>query len=317
MTNHEAIYGLKPLAGTDGERAVIVLHGIRQTRDDVMPFAGHLARYARDTDVYVYGYDHTQALVANGTMLAETIASEVKAKRVDLVAYSMGGLVARLAASDDQAAPIHTVVTIATPNHGSLSNAELTTLGQIGRSVFEFLSPFAPRCEGVKDLTRASDIMSARRDLLLARSKILGAEPALNVRYASIPALFYHPDRNDFEFGPSMALTAVQVALLTLRFKARLDKMERPHDGIVTERSNDVVKQTSYNWSELHLAREGPNGEPARCHVVLDECRNQDHGTIIRVEDVAFLSWTVLDCTDWRKLKTWQPSLKNRINAAV
>jgi pimeloyl-ACP methyl ester carboxylesterase len=317
MANAEAIYGLKPLGGTDSGRAVIVLHGIRQTRDDVMPFAEQLAKWAKHADVYVYGYDHTQALVTNGTTLAETVALEVKAKRIDLVGYSMGGLVARLAASDRHNPSIHTVVTIATPNRGSLSNAELTTLGQIGRGAFEFISPLAPRSEGVKDLTRASAIMSGRRDRLLAESKALGVEPALNVRYASIPALFYNPARADVELGPSIALSALQTAILMVGFKARMVRMKRPHDGIVTEFSNNVVEQASYDWSELRLAREGLNGEPARCHVVLDECRNQDHGTIMRAADIALLSWTVLECADWRGLEAWQPLLHNRISAAV
>lgn len=317
VANAEAIYGLKPLGSTASGHAVVVLHGIRQTRDDVMPFAEHLAKWAKNADVYVYGYDHTQALVTNGTILAETITLKSKAGRIDLVGYSMGGLVARLAASDRHNPSIHTVVTIATPNRGSLSNVELTTLGQIGRGVFEFISPLAPRSEGVKDLTRASTIMSARRDRLLSDSKVVGAEPALNVRYASIPALFYNPDRPEFEFGPSIQLSALQATILLTGLKARLVRMERPHDGIVTESSNNVVKQASYDWSELHLARNGPNGEPARCHVVLDECRKQDHGTIMRTEDIVLLSWTVLDCADWRGLEAWQPLLHNRLRVAV
>jgi hypothetical protein len=81
--------------------------------------------------------------------------------------YSMGGLVARLAATEELPSRIHTVITLATPNRGSVSNAELTTLGQLGRSVFEAISPLAPRTEGVKDLTRAAKIMSSRRNALL------------------------------------------------------------------------------------------------------------------------------------------------------
>jgi len=75
----------------------------------------------------------------------------------------MGGLVARLAATEELPSRIHTVITLATPNRGSVSNA----LGQLGRSVFEAISPLAPRTEGVKDLTRAAKIMSSRRNALL------------------------------------------------------------------------------------------------------------------------------------------------------
>ena len=302
MASDEAGYGLKPLTSFGSGHAVIVLHGIRQTRNDVMPFAEYLAKCTKRADVYVYGYDHTQALVSNGTELAETIGLTLNAKRIDLVGYSMGGLVARLAASDRPNSSIHTIVTIATPNRGSLSNAELTTLGQIGRGIFEFISPLAPRTEGVKDLTRVSAVMSDRRDRLLAESKAVGTEPALSIRYASIPALFYHPQRADTEFGPSIQLSGLQAIFLLTRLKARLVEMARPHDGIVTENSNNVVDKLSSDWSELDLARIGPNGEPARCHVVLDQCRNHDHGTIIRAEDLSLLTWAVLECPDWRKL---------------
>ena len=103
----------------------------------------------------------------NGKDLALAISRDIPVGRVDLVGYSMGGLVARLAATEELPSRIHTVITLATPNRGSVSNAELTTLGQLGRSVFEAISPLAPRTEGVKDLTRAAKIMSSRRNALL------------------------------------------------------------------------------------------------------------------------------------------------------
>ncbi|MEI9851986.1 MAG: alpha/beta fold hydrolase [Sphingomonas sp.] len=164
------------------------------------------ARLPTAYGLHLYGYNHTAGLEHNGTKLFKALDAGIAADRIDLVGYSMGGLVARLAASENWPSRIHTIVTVATPNRGSISNAELTTLGQIGRSIFQMISPLAPRTEGVKDLTRVVPIMKHRRERLkgqLASGRMTAEER----RYASVPALFYHDDRAEFEFGPSIALS--------------------------------------------------------------------------------------------------------------
>ena len=311
-TARQHSYGLKLISGnTSAAHAVVILHGIRQTRDDLAaPFGKALAAVATNAALYVYGYDHTRALTDNGTKLAETLATELSSDRIDLIGYSMGGLVARLAVSDRPNRALDTVVTLATPNRGALSNAELETLGQLGRQAFEWLSPLLPRSQGVKDLTRVAVIMSARRDAMLA------AKVAPAVRYASVPALFYYPGRANTEFGPSLMMSGVYAILTLANLKRKVIAMARPHDGIVTEESCDLTRDPSYNWSEVHLAPP-KNNTPPRVHAVLDACADNDHQSILNPTDIARLVWAVLKCPDWRTLSDYDPILKNRVRTAT
>ncbi|KPF77620.1 hypothetical protein IP88_05830 [alpha proteobacterium AAP81b] len=267
-------YGLLPVTTGNIDHVVVVLHGIRQTRDHLRPFAEKLAAQLPNADVLLYGYDHTRGLEENGARLASALGG-LRHARIDLVGYSMGGLVARLAATERADPRFDTIVTLATPNRGSLGNAELETLGQIGRDLLEaVISPLAPRTDGIKDLTRAAAIMTRRRERLLAE-----ATP-VRLRYASVPALFYNAKRTDWAAGPSWQLGWLQRVLLLSSLKARLVAMPQPHDGIVTEASNRITGDDSTDWSEVHLAERG--GAPVRVHAVADAFENHDHMSILR-----------------------------------
>lgn len=307
-------YGLQPVASGDADHQVVVLHGIRQTGDHLRPFACRLAAAAAGAaTVTVFGYDHTRSLVTNGRELADALCG-LRADRIDIVGYSMGGLVARLAASDpDVPNPaIHTLVTLATPNRGSLSNAELDMLGQIGLKAFEFLSPLAPRAAGVRDLTRAADIMRDRYRLLLDRYP--GELAPLGIRYASVPALFYHPHRAETEMGPSMTMSVVTAAFIAMSWKRRMIAMSRAHDGIVTEASNNLASRTGHDFSEVHLSagREGPS----RIHAIIDGCVDRDHVSVLDDADVPALIWQLLANEDWSRFEC-DPELRRRLNLQV
>jgi pimeloyl-ACP methyl ester carboxylesterase len=305
-------YGLKQIGGGGGgKHVVVILHGIRQVRDDLAaPFGQALVNVATGATLYVYGYNHTQGLVTNGELLATILEKELKADRIDLVGYSMGGLVARLAASDIRSNSIRTVVTLATPNRGALSNAQLETLGQLGREAFEWLSPLAPRSEGVIDLTRAAEIMNKRYNSLLAEKR------TLKVRYASVPALFYNPQRANTDLGPSVAMSGLYAFFTLANVKRKIFAMSRPHDGIVTEDSCDLTRDASYDWSEVHLAATDDN-TPARAHVVIDKCADQDHQSILSEADVARLTWAILSCADWQLLKNHDAVLQHRLRVTT
>ncbi|WP_282608161.1 triacylglycerol lipase [Pelagibius sp. Alg239-R121] len=310
------MYGLKRISAQASDKhAVVILHGIRQTRDHLAtPFGEALVKLVPDKDVYVYGYDHTRELVTNGVHLADSITAKLKAERIDLVGYSMGGLVARLAASDRFIENLHTVVTIATPNRGSLGPAQLSLLGQMVLGTFRTLSPLAPGTAGVKNLTEAAKIMSDRRDRL--KSQYPPSEsPVAHLRFASIPALFYHPDRSEFAFGPSVQLSLAQKLVRGVGLKWQLDDMDKPHDGIVTESSSNLTRQDSFDWSEVHMAEPGQNGEPPRCHAVLDIHRHHDHGSIVAkaASETAELVAALLMSGDWRNLEAEHPALKQRL----
>ena len=312
MSKRPVSYGLKQLKAAGQGRTAVVLHGIRQTRDALEPLARIVADKTSDLDVFIYGYDHTRPLEENGRLLHSTLAESIPQGQINLVGYSMGGLVSRLAASQEYPHRIHTIVTLATPNRGSLSNAELTTLGQIGRSVFELISPLAPRAAGVKDLTRAAEIMSSRRSALLSRNPTI-AISAKERRYVSIPALFYNKNIADFRFGPSIQMSAIVAGFMLLGLKHRLEKMERSHDGIVTENSNNISTAESHDWSEVHLVHPASD---ARWHAAIDRCSQHDHSSIISEPDIAVLIGALLSCPDWRELFTTYPALRNTVRIA-
>ncbi|WP_157219164.1 esterase/lipase family protein [Flavisphingomonas formosensis] len=295
--------GLLTLRKGHGQRAIVVLHGIRQTREDLRDFATMIGSWLpKDYGLHLYGYNHTAGLEHNGTRLYEALRNGIDAARIDLVGYSMGGLISRLAASETWPSRIHTVVTVATPNRGSISNAELTALGQIGRSIFQLISPLAPRTEGVKDLTRVVAIMQMRRERL-KQQLAAGRSDSHQRRYASVPALFYNDDRTEFAFGPSIALSGTQAAIKLTSLKLKLVNMKKAHDGIVTERSNNLSEPESTDFSEVHLTRAAADGNPAICHAVADSCRNHDHSSILKDAHVAHLVAGLLLNDDWRQVR--------------
>lgn len=312
MADAGTAYGLLRLGDNESDRAVIILHGIRQTRESLRGFAEAVQQaLGISRELYLYGYNHTLGLEENGLILAEAIDRELEGKRVDMIGYSMGGLVARLAASEHLPSAVHTIVTLATPNRGSVSNAELTMLGQIGRGIFEMISPLAPRTAGVKDLTRVAKIMSDRRTRLL-RSVEGGRLTAGRRRYASIPGLFYHADNSEFAFGPSITISGVQALLKLSALRLKLVNMKRSHDGIVTERSNSLAASETHEFTEISLTRDADDGSPALCHAVADSCRIYDHSSIIGDPMVARLAAALVACDDWRQLRKTDPELDLR-----
>lgn len=303
MADAATAYGLLRLDAGAADRALVILHGIRQTRENLRGFAEQLQpALGIPCELYLYGYNHTLGLEENGRILADTIDRELEGKRIDMIGYSMGGLVARLAASERLSSPVHTVITIATPNRGSISNAELTVLGQIGRGFFELISPLAPRTAGVKDLTRVATIMNDRRTRLLAGLKD-GRLTARRRRYASIPGLFYHVDNSEFAFGPSVAISGAQALFKLSALRLKLVNMKRSHDGIVTERSTNLGGSETHEFAEISLTRDADDGSPALCHAVADTCRNHDHSSILADAMVARLAAALVASDDWRQLR--------------
>lgn len=306
MTRSSPEFGLQEIGRSVAPHAIVVLHGIRQTAEAVRPLARTIKRVLAGSRVFVYGYDHTRGLTENGKILDDIIREEFPTGRVDLVGYSMGGLVARLAASEEAVSSVHTVVTLATPNRGALSNAELTSLGQVGRQGFEMLSPLLPRSAGVKDLTRVRGIMKYRRERLMAGDKSFTLDGDSR-RYVSIPALWYSIDKANFQFGPSIAMSGLVAALNALPLQFRLEAMQKSHDGIVTERSNNLALAEGNDWAEFHLAKPGPSDAPPLCHAVVEVCDQHDHMSILQEEEVARLICALIDTPDWRHLKAQHP----------
>jgi pimeloyl-ACP methyl ester carboxylesterase len=304
MSVPQTHHGLLKIREGEGDRAAVVLHGIRQRREDLRAFAMEVGNQLPSAySLYLYGYNHTAGLEYNGEKLLKLINTGIAAGRIDLIGYSMGGLVARLAATHVWPSRIHTVVTVATPNRGSISNAELTVLGQFGRSIFQMISPLAPRTEGIKDLTRVVPIMQNRRNRMKEELAGSGRLTSAQRRYASVPALFYNSDRTEFEFGPSIAISGAQALIKFTGLRLKLVNMRKPHDGIVTENSNRLDKSETTDFSEIHLTSNAENGNPAICHAVVDTCKNQDHSSILSDANVAHLVASLISNDDWRQVR--------------
>lgn len=308
MAKPAPIYGLQEVRPGSRAHTVVVLHGIRQTAEDLRPFAQMIAQALPGPRIMVYGYDHTRGLTENGELLDERLRAQLPTGRIDLVGYSMGGLVARLAASEQASSNVHTVVTLATPNRGSLSNAELTTLGQLGRQAFEFLSPMIPRSAGVKDLTRARSIMKYRRQRLMKGDDAFTLDGDQR-RYVSIPALWYSEDKADFQFGPSVAMSGVVAGFKLAALKWKLDAMHKSHDGIVTEKSNNLATGEGNDWAEFQLTKTGVSQAPPLCHAVIEVCNDHDHMSVLKDKKIVQLICALVETLDWRDLKSRHPQL--------
>ncbi len=101
---------------------VIVLHGFLRTSWSVAALEEHLGDEGRD--VINWGYRTTDTRVdATVDQLAEALREALESRpadtRVDVVAHSMGGLVARRLAQRHPELPLGRIVTIGTPHQGA------------------------------------------------------------------------------------------------------------------------------------------------------------------------------------------------------
>jgi pimeloyl-ACP methyl ester carboxylesterase len=99
---------------------VVVVHGYMQNRVDFLRIARGLAR-AGLGPVYGFNYPWFASVHANARRLArfcEGVRRETGAARVDLVAHSLGGLVALEYLHDEGPAHVRRLVTIASPHAG-------------------------------------------------------------------------------------------------------------------------------------------------------------------------------------------------------
>jgi triacylglycerol esterase/lipase EstA (alpha/beta hydrolase family) len=116
--------GVRPLPD-DGHRPVVFVHGLGGGNGNFAPARLFFRLHGR-TRTYAPSLPAGLDLPALGVWLAGYLAEVVRAnglppgRRIDLVAHSMGGLVARLALQDPAvAARVAVLVTMATPHAGS------------------------------------------------------------------------------------------------------------------------------------------------------------------------------------------------------
>ncbi|MEL6548232.1 MAG: alpha/beta fold hydrolase, partial [Myxococcota bacterium] len=103
---------LVPLAGGDPNRAPVVLvHGLNGSPRELGDIAARFLSRGRPVHVFVYE-SQSQAIGRSAELLAselQGLRERVGAQRIDIVAHSMGGLVARAALNRMPEPPIDTV----------------------------------------------------------------------------------------------------------------------------------------------------------------------------------------------------------------
>ena len=225
-----------------------------------------------------FEYDYNNELKANGERLAKFLA-DIDGDIV-LVGHSMGGLVARLAVLTGIVSTVRRVIMLGTPNFGAMRTASAGLLAQLvlqatGRVSAVFRRP------GILELTRIPAIM---------KDAIASGEPhARNVEYVTIPALFFNEARGSLEFGEwsgtprstkLFATLGVGMELLSL-FPLWAPQMDRPHDGIVEERSNTLVPDAAGRRSEKRRTLTDPlQWGYTYAHVVTERCDDLNHVTL-------------------------------------
>jgi hypothetical protein len=107
-------------------------------------------------------------------------------------------------------------------------------------------------------------------------------------------------------------MSAAQAFIKLAALRVKLANMQRSHDGIVTERSNNIAESETHDWTEISLARDAADGSPALCHAVADNCRDHDHSSILTDPIVARLAAALVTCEDWRQLRGSDPELDLR-----
>ncbi len=114
-----------PAAGTpDGHPPLVFVHGLGGGRGDFGPMAWYLKRMGRRRSYSIH-FQETGDVVARGAELAEFIREVVTVTgepQVDLVAHSMGGLLARVAVVDhDLGSTVRRLVTMGSPHGGTFA----------------------------------------------------------------------------------------------------------------------------------------------------------------------------------------------------
>ncbi|MBY5896715.1 alpha/beta fold hydrolase [Rhizobium leguminosarum] len=283
----------QPIIATN-DHVVIFVHGIlsdSRTFGQMLPTIQALDVMS-PFDLWTFDYDYRQSLATSADHLAEAIERRAFGKRrVDIVGHSMGGLVARLAVLRRNLPMVARIVTLATPNHGTISGEQLNLLGQMTTLGLRRLDPVFPRASGIMDLTNANSII---RNALKEMHKV---EPGRldGKTYVSIPAQYFHTKRQAGDRLPSMLMGSVSLGRKLLNMISSFRVTLRPvHDGIVEERSNQLHPAPVGSSNEGAYMQSRDEAGSRMLHVTHEAAEECDHVTVVGSREVAVLLRAIL-----------------------
>jgi pimeloyl-ACP methyl ester carboxylesterase len=253
------------------QKAVVFVHGVLSGHETFTEAREYMAGYPGFSELkfYYFDYDFTDAIDANGQRFAKSLCNIGfrEGDEVAIVAHSMGGLVTRLAILSKPLPFIKIVFLIGTPNGGAVRLAQLSGLMQLVHGGVNRFFALFPRWSGIVSLSSIEKLIETKRDSF---------SNALDIDYISIPGRYFHPDRSIWEIAKhasGVGFSGFEVFFL----KILHSRLERAHDGIVEEVSNDMTK-CSRSTEKLDSYGDPQGANVATyAHLTVNACNDVNH----------------------------------------
>lgn len=237
-----------------GEKVLVLVHGwTSDPRSCWTSFINYLAFpgvHLYDK-VLTFGYNTGLHIDTNGKALADNIKRKLKGAKVDIVAHSMGGLVARSAIENHNAADnVRSLITLGTPHRGTLiASTSVDNIGSFlsginsdGGNDLSYSSEFIKRLEANSRPSQTNyHFFAGGYYIDPFRDGAVHAVSALDIPFSDIRA------ENIFKYNSLIPHTALTED--TRVFKAVLEKLKEFEGGIY---SNTVLSD-DFNGSKLDL----------------------------------------------------------------
>lgn len=302
-----------PTIGTPPVKAIVFVHGILSDHTTYAACYFALAVERPDWRFYYVDYNYNEPIADNGGYLAIALLDHFKGSdHVVIIAHSMGGIVSRYACLSRPLPFVRTLFLLASPNHGAFRTSSLGVLAQMTRGAVGKLWGVRPKKVGIFDLTSVDDILGP----------IIKHEARTNhIDYVTIPGRYFHKQRGFFDHT-SVDLWRVIFGGLDVGFelvRAFLPllsiKMQRPHDGIVEEVSNQLVPDDDDQESEKLLSFRRPAKSPATyAHVRTSPAKKLMH---VQITGSDFVISIIDEILDEPSLDTWIPIARRRYARAM
>lgn len=311
--------------------AIVFIHGIFSGHETFLPMWDQLseeqALRERHVEFYYFDYDFYRSLQDNSVRFA--LALRQRFDDVDgivIVAHSMGGLVSRLALLSEKLPFVRLLLLLGTPNSGAIRLSQLGLLSQLAHAGIGGLFALFPRASGIFELSRAAAILEKSAD---------NSANTTHVSYVSIPGLLFRADQafaEDIKAWSSIAFATLArgTELVSALNPMAAVRITRPHDGIVEESSNNMIKAPEGRWHEkmASTTRQRGGRSPTYAHVTARACGKLNHmqlhkhrvvielvGTIATAafdDGVGGSSADLLSCVE-----RWEKDLQDRDNVRV